>query len=106
MGEVNTNFHHAVENLKDLKTLEWIIPQSSTSSIILDDNSDSSADNSSEDHQQWIPFQTALATDSDISAKSAAVQYTSVKQLKSKLEFELPNTKVSVCCAKSEKKLI
>jgi hypothetical protein len=106
MGEVNTNTCRAVESLKDLKTLEWIIAQSSDSSIILDDNSNSSSDNCPEGKQQWIPFQTLLNANPSDSVKNSAVQYTSVDQLKSKLETALPNTKVSVYCAKSERRLI
>ncbi|XP_053376690.1 uncharacterized protein LOC123526360 [Mercenaria mercenaria] len=105
MGEVNTNTLHAVENLKKLKTLEWIIPQSSTSSIILDDNSNSGTDKSIEGNQ-WIPFQTVLGLELTDSNKSPAAQYISVQQLESKLEASLPETKVKVCSAKSERKLI
>lgn len=105
MGEVNTNTLRAVENLRHLKTLEWTIPQTSTSSIILDDSSNTGVDQTTEDDQHWIPFQTVVALEQSEGTKNSAAQYISVQQLKEKLVKSLPDTKVKVCTAQTEKKL-
>lgn len=105
MGEVNTNTLKAVETLKQLKTLEWTIPQTSVSSIILDDNDNTDIDQTMEEKQHWIPFQTVGDQVAMDNVKSSAAQYINVHQLKERLDKSLPDTKVKVCTTQTEKKL-
>lgn len=106
MGEVNTNTLRAVERLNTLSSLDWVIPRSSSSSIILDDNENAEMEVGTGEHQQWIPFETALALELADRNKNSAVEYTSVQQLKDKLEKALPDATVRVYSEECEKTVV
>lgn len=105
-AEVNTNTLKAVSELTSLERLDWAIPSSCNTSIILDSNENTEAVPQNKD-QQWIPFHTEKSDDESeepeevVNTKRNAkrqTEYIRLHELQEKVKKCLPKTKTKVHC--------
>ena len=104
---MNTNTLKAISDLTFLLRLEWAIPTSCNTSIILDSN-ENAEQQSQNDGLQWIPFhaekeQEDAEEDADDKKRGKKqTEYIRLHELQEKVTKCLSKTKTKVYCVKPE----
>ena len=104
---MNTNTLKAVSDLSFLLRLEWAIPSSCNTSIILDSN-ENTEQQSQNNGLQWIPFHTEKSEEdleeylSEKKTGKKQTEYIRLHELQEKVTKCLPKTRTKVHCVKPE----
>ena len=105
---MNTNTLKAISDLSFLSHLDWAIPSSCNTSIILDSN-ENTEQQSQNDSLQWIPFHAEKEQDDteeeiadDKKKGKKQTEYIKLHELQEKVTKCLPKTRTRVYCVRPE----